>query len=112
MPQEEQCFDLVPVLAGTQLPVAEPRRNILRGVGVCVGRVTANPATERLLIRAIFAVYVVAHVALLRRIGALNLCGGDTAFGGIPLKLRWNMREVGGTQVRVHDAGFEAHRGH
>ncbi|EFH79833.1 hypothetical protein Krac_0346 [Ktedonobacter racemifer DSM 44963] len=30
MPQEEQCFDLVPVLAGTQLPVAKPRRNIVK----------------------------------------------------------------------------------
>ena len=69
--------------------------------------VTADSAAKRLLVGPVCcSVYIMAHAALLRCVGAPDSDGGDAPLGGIPGDLLGDMREVGGIQIGIHVCGI------
>ncbi len=61
MPFEQQCFDLVFLLTGGQFLIAPPRSQIQRSIVVSVILVAAPHTTERLLVRSIRSIHIVAR---------------------------------------------------
>jgi hypothetical protein len=60
MPFEQQCFDLVFLLTGGQFLIAPPRSQIQRSIVVSVILVAAPHTTERLLVRSIRSIHIMA----------------------------------------------------
>src|SRR6266851_2550975 len=78
-------------------------------VSVCA--VATDPTAKRLLVGPVGLIWIVAHAALLRSIGALDPDGGDAPLGTVPGDLLGDMRQIGGVQVGVHGARFVLHGG-
>ena len=55
--------------------------------------VAADLTAKRLLVGSVGSVYIMAHAALLRGVGALDSDGGDAPLGDIPGDLIGDMRE-------------------
>jgi len=62
-------------------------------IQVRVRAVTTDRAAKRLLVGPFGSVYIMAHAALLRGVGALDSDGGDAPLGDIPGDLIGDMRE-------------------
>lgn len=87
-------------------------RNIRRGIDIGVGGVRADLARERPLVRSVLSIHVRAATALLRRIGALDAGGRNSAFGRIPGHPLRNMTELRGAPVGLLRTRLEAHLSH
>src|SRR5215467_791392 len=74
--------------------------------------VATHLTAKRLLVRPVGSSDRVAHTACLRGIGALDTSHLYPSFGRIPGDLPGNMREIGGTHVRIHRTRLVLHGGH
>jgi hypothetical protein len=101
MSQQQQSFDGFPVLAGAQFVVSPAMPDVDGRIQISMRSVATDPTAKRLLIRSVGSVWVVAHTALLRGIGALDPDGGYPSLSGIPGDLPGNVRQVGGVQIGV-----------
>src|SRR6266536_4863713 len=72
---------------------------------------TTDLTAKRLLIWPVLAIYVPAHMTLLRRIRALDARGGHPSFGGVPGDLLRDVTQVGRSHVGIHGSCFVTHGG-
>ena len=84
MSLHEQGFDCLPLLAGAQFSVSPAMLDVDRRVQIGMRAVPTDHTAKRLLVGPVGSVYIMAHAALLRGIGASDPDGGDASFGGIP----------------------------
>ena len=95
MSSQQECFDLLFLLAGRQFCISIATREIDRGIVISVIAVATDPTAERLLIGSIRAVNEMATRTLLRGVSSLDRVRGPSAFGSRPSKLLRDMRQVG-----------------
>ena len=84
MPAHKQGFDGFPDLAGAQLVVSPAMLDVDGGIEIGMCLKATDHTAKRLLVGPVGSVYIMAHAALLGRIGALDPDGGYASFGGIP----------------------------
>ncbi len=72
---------------------------------------TAHDTAKRLLIWSIGSIWIVAHTAFLRGIGAFHSGRLYASFGDIPGDLLGDVCQIGGIQVGIHGPRFVLHRG-
>ncbi len=92
MPFQEKPLDFLPVVAGPQFRIIQAALNIERGVAISVRLIVTDPTAKRLLVGPIGSIWIMAHAALLRGIGALDPDRGYASFGGIPGDLFGDVR--------------------
>ncbi len=87
MSLQQYSFNCFPVLAGAQFIISPAMLDVERCVEISVRAVTTDHTAKRLLVGPVGFVWIVAHTALLRGIGALDSDCGYASFGGIPGEL-------------------------
>src|SRR5258708_5137513 len=112
MSLQQQGFDRFPVLAGTQFAISPAVLDVRCSVEIGVRAVATDHTAKRLLVGPVGSVYIMAHTALLRGVGAPDPDCCSASFGGIPGYLLGDARQVGGVQIRIHGTCLELHRGH
>ena len=82
MPAHQQGFDHFPILTGAQFIISPAVLDVDGRIEIGVCAVATDPTAKRLLVGPVGSVYIMAHAALLGRIGALDSDGGDASPGG------------------------------
>ena len=111
MPLHQQRFDGFPVLAGAQFIISQTMLDVEGCIEIGVRAETTNHTAKRLLVGSVSSIWIVAHAALLRRIGALDPDRGDTSLGSIPGDLLGDVCQVGSIQIGIHGTRFVLHGG-
>ncbi len=112
MSLQQQGFDRFPVLAGTQFAISPAVLDVRCSIEIGVRAVTTDHTAKRLLVGPVGSIWIVAHTALLRGVGAPDPDCCSASFDGIPGYLLGDVRQVGGVQISIHGAHFVLHRGH
>ena len=111
MTLHEQGFHSLPILAGLQREIPYPPRDIRGGVQVGMGLEATDHATKGLLIGAIRPVWIMAVLAFLGGIGALDRCGLYPSLRCVPCNLLGDVGEVGSAHMGIHGSCLVLHRG-
>jgi hypothetical protein len=111
MTLHEQGFDSLPILAGLQREIPHPPRDIRGSVEVGMGLETTDHTTKSLLIGTIRPVGIMAPLAFLGGIGALDRCGLYPSLRCVPGNLLGDVGEVGSAHIGIHGSGLVLHRG-
>src|SRR5258708_3398597 len=91
----KQELDSISVMTCLKSFISHATSEVYRCIVVYMCLETVRLTAERPLIRSIFAVRIVAHTTLLRRVGRDYRSCHPPSFFCVPLDLLWNMSKLG-----------------